>query len=466
MGKSMSRSSLISTKIDRAINLQRKVKDAGGKILGKIARLAISAFGAVARFLVLDFSSLWDTMVNAYFAIKEFDWNASDKEIEKMIEANNKAIATRAASALGEQLGFGAVRLANFFLGKAARAAGSIKVPVLSARVGLALAEEQNEEALSAVRSFIGVASAALVSNQFLSSILYLRRNELFGQQSIKNDDLPNGSISEKIENKLEKLPEFWRQPAESFIEGFEEGIISAGYVVSFTIDDHIAALKYAQQDRGPTRKIELVPDPENPEGILEISAPQEVFPEVLPQILATHEQLREKDVGQILGEPIDDRAKPQPSGRFLQITFYAVSKPPVRKKGKLADRAVVTIPDVETRVGWGELKSIPKFTRGPVYCHLRLTNGRRMSVWAATESEGENLLNALAKFSKGKVVAGSFRSSQGSRETAPERSTCFPFYAALVTPRPPKGEERPKTDRPRRVEIWREKQPENFKPL
>lgn len=436
MAKSMSRSDLVSTKMDRAIDAQRKIASAGGKLLSKVARLAISAFGSVARFFVLDFSSLWDTVVNAYFAIKMFDWNASDKEIEKMIEANNKAIATRAAAALGEQLGFGAVRLANFFLGKAAQAAGSIKVPVLSARVGLALAEEQNEEALSAVRSFIGAASAAMISNQFLSSILYLRRNELFGQKTITDDNLPNGSIAEKIENKLEKLPEFWRQPAESFIDGFEEGIIGAGYVVAFTIDDHIAAMRYAQNDSGPMRKIELQPDPENPEEILEIDAPQGAMTEVIPQLIATHKQLKDKDIGQFFGEPIDDRTKPKRATRFLKITFNAKASPPFKKNGKDTTRAEITISDAKAGIDRSELLSIRRYTRGPVYCHQRLNNGRSVSVWAASEGEGRSLFQALVgQFSTAKLVDGTFRSSTGDRTgtRAISREPMHPIRASLL---------------------------------
>ncbi len=471
MAKSMSRSSLVSTKIDRAINLQRKVTNASGKILSKVARLAVSAFGAVARFFILDFSSLWDTVVNAYFVIKDFDWNASDKEIEEMIKANNQAIANRAASALGEQLGFGVVRLANFFLGKAAAAAGSIKVPVLSARIGLALAEEQNDEAMSAVRGFIGAASAALVSNQFLSSMLYVRRNELFGQKSITNDDLPNGSISEKIERQTQKLPEFWRSPAQNLIEGFEDGIVSAGYVVSYTIDDYVAALKFAQNDRGPTRTIEIVPDPAEPEATIEISAPQDSMPEIVPQVVAIHEEIKDRDIGQFLGEPISGGERAKPSGRFLQISFSSVSKPPFwTKKGeKRARVSSLTIPDAKPGISWADLKSVPAFTSGPYHCHVKLDNGRMAAVWAVSEGEGRRLLQDLiTKFSRAEILPDTFRASKGAGEEKSELMT--PFQAAILD----KSGKSLKADRKagqergnyRRTFIWGKEPPTGFVPL
>jgi len=471
MAKSMSRSDLVSTKIDRLIDTQRKVTSTSGKILSKVARLAVSAFGSVARFFVLDFSSLWDTIVNAYFVIKDFDWNASDKEIEKMIEANNQAIATRAAASLGEQLGFGVVRLANFFLGKAAQAASSIKVPVLSARIGLALAEEQNDEAMAAVRSFLGAASVALVSNQFLSSILYLRRNELFGQKSITNDDLPNGSISEKIEQKTEKLPEFWREPARAFIDGFEDGIISAGYVVATEIDDVVAALRFSQNDRGPMRKIELIPDPENPEEVLEIDAPQGAMTEVIPQVLTTYKQIRDKDIGQFLGEPITGGERAKPSGRFLQITFSSASRPPFwsKKAGAKTKIASITIPDAKPSISWADLQSIPEFTSGEYHCHAKLDNGRMVAVWAASEGQGRRFLeDMVGRFSKASIVQGSFRASKGSENLPSKPMTAF--QAAILDKSGKASRAARKEGQARgnyrRVRIWGKNQPQDFEPL
>jgi hypothetical protein len=436
MPKTLTRSELVSTRIDRQIEVQRKVANAGGKILSKIQRLGISAFGAVARFFNLDFSSLWDTIVQGYFTLKYFDWNSSDKEIEQMIEANNKAIVTRAAESLGEQLGIGVVRLANFFLGKAAKAAGSIKVPVLAARVGLALAEEQNDEAMAAVRSLLGAASQAMVSNAFLSSILYLRRNELFGQKSITDDNLPTGSIAEKIDSQIEKLPEFWRQPAEAFIDGFEDGIVSAGYVVAFTIDDHISALQFAQQEKGPMRRIEIVPDPDDPDEVIEISARQGDMSAVIPQVLATHEQLREKDIGQFFGEPIDDRTKPKRSTRFLKISYNSRPRPPWTVKGKESIRAEITISDARPGIGRADLLNLPKYTRGPVYCHQRLENGRNVSVWASSEGEGRRLLTTLVeKLSTAKLMEGTFRASTGDRSGPRhiDRVPMHPVRASLL---------------------------------
>lgn len=254
-------SKLASKRLDREIEIKRKtskIASKGVKILGKLARLAGSFIGAICRFFNLDFAELFDGLVEAYFTIKEFDWNATDKAIEDQIKANNQSIATTAARLAGQNLGFSAVRLANFFLGKSAQAAQSIKIPVLSARIGLALAEEGNEEAANAVRNFIRSASGSIASNAFLSAVLFMRRRELMGMKSNTNESLPNGSIAQKIDQQVKKLPLDWQNPTKAFIDGFEDGIIDAGYVVAMEIDDFVLAQRYAQRLDDPIRTVEV----------------------------------------------------------------------------------------------------------------------------------------------------------------------------------------------------------------
>ena len=395
MGKTFSKSKLRSRDVERELKIKRQGAKLANKqegFLGRLARYAGAAFGEVVNFFSLDFDQLWDMMVEGYFAIKTFDWNATDKELEEQIKANNEALLVSAAEKIGEQLGFGIVRVANFFSGKASAAAQGIKVPVLSAKVGLALAEEQNDEAVGAVRQFLGQATGAMVSNGFLNSVLFMRRNELFGFSSISDENLPNGSIAEKIDEEIQKLPKAWQKPTEALIDGIEDGIVSAGYVVAFTIDDHIAAAQYAASDPGPTRTIEV----KTKDGdVFEMTGGQSHIMKGLPVVAAQSGMLADKDVGTFFGDvPLE--IHPLPSERMVRVRFR--SEQFVQGKRKRRVYSTVLIHGAKPMVVPADLDGL-SYKQGETRVQAVLKRSRRsVTVYASSENEGKKLVEQLVQ--------------------------------------------------------------------
>lgn len=221
----------------------------------KLSKFAGFAFGIITRAFPFSLSNIFQMLVQAYFAIKTFDWNTADKALEAQIAANNKLIVDGLAPIIGTYLGFGTVRLANFALGKTigklakspSAAAGHIHIPVISAKVGLALAEEGREEVRGVVMSYLMQIQGAIQKNMIASFLLTARRNHWFGWEPITSP-LPNGSFAQKIEDKIESLPANWQNFVEELVESYEEAIIEAGYVVAFEIDDYYLALKAANK--------------------------------------------------------------------------------------------------------------------------------------------------------------------------------------------------------------------------
>lgn len=234
-------------------------------VKGFLSRLAGFAFGVITKFFSLSISSIFGMLVQAYFAIKTFDWNQTDKQIEEKIKANNKAVRDGLAPVIGKTLGFGTVRLANFIIGRLApRLPGSsagtvrgINIPVLSGRIGLALAEEGNEEIRGAVLGWLTTVRTAMISNLVMSFVLTARSLKFFGMESITTPR-PNGSFAEKIETEIKKLPDDWENFAEDLLEEFEESIIEAGYVVAFEIDDYFISQREAARRSGATTTVTL----------------------------------------------------------------------------------------------------------------------------------------------------------------------------------------------------------------
>lgn len=221
----------------------------------KLSKFIGFAFGLIARAFPFSISSIFGMLVQAYFAIKTFDWNSADKALEEQIKTNNQQIKDGLAPIIGNYLGFGTIRLANFALGKTigklakdpAAAAGGMVVPVLSSRVGLALAEEGNEELRGLTMGYLMTVQGALTRNMIASYILTARNNRWFGWEPITTP-LPNASFSEKIENKIESLPKDWQNFVEELVEEYEDAVIEAGFVMAFEIDDYYLAMKSANK--------------------------------------------------------------------------------------------------------------------------------------------------------------------------------------------------------------------------
>lgn len=491
-------SRIVRTKIEAKRTALQAVKK-GGKVIQSIARFVGFGFSALLKLLPpLDFSTIWDTVVNAYFTIKYFDWNATDAAIQSQIDSNNKAIVTAAASALGTTLGWSVMRLANLWVGRfggksKAAAARGIKVPVLSARVGLALAEEGNEEIRSSVYQFLTTARQAMISNTLLSAVLTARRNEWFGMSSVTTA-MADGSIANQIEEKIEKLPEFWRQPAEELLESFEEAIIDAGYVVSFQVDDHVAAAKAAQSEQ-PVRTIEV--EFKDSDEKLTFSGPQELVKQAVVNALATREVLADRDVGQVLGYPITEQEwNPKLQLRQLKITYSSRSKAPwwvepkqrssnyqtgnntnaKKETQKRARRADITIPDVKPGLTWQEIKAAAgTYQRGNFLVSMMLESGRDMQIWAATPQEGRQTLLRLAKLSQFDPIEGTLRAEE-VLDLNPERKKpiekMHPVFFVLLWRKQsvePGGkiswDGKTYNETIQKIDLWPAEAPEDYKP-
>jgi hypothetical protein len=383
-------STLRSRKVNAAIKAREALAKVGPGIKGvlqKALRYAGFLWRQLIDFFNIDFSSIWDMMFETYMEIKEFDWNATDKELQTQIEKNNQRIVVAAAETLGELLPYGMFRLGNFFIGrligkfsrKGRAAQQGIKVPVLSARIGLALAEESADELRSSMRSFISRTGRAQINNMFINSVLTARKNEWLGLRSITESRI-DGSIAARIDRKIESLPKFWQEPVEEFLESFEDSLQEVGYVVSFEIDDHMAALRAAREEQQPEKAIEVVPakgaEP------LTFTGPQDEVQQAITTTLATYERYEQSG----LGIPGEWPLKPGASRPQLVITF---------RNEKRVTSARLTIPHYDGP----RSPSIPSYETGPWQGEWILKDGSYLRCYAATKAEAIRVIRSLSKY-------------------------------------------------------------------
>ena len=233
-------------------------------IIDKAKQFPGFLWSKIVNFIKFSLTQVWGTIVSAYFTLKTFNWNQSDDEIQKQIDQNNKRLLDAAGGGLGKLAAWGLVSFANLAVGAALGAVGrltgnsnlkqqqtvkGIKIPVVSARIAAALAEEGGEEIRGAFTNFFTQGKSAMISNGLLTGLLTARKMKLFGQKEIgPNANLPVDSFIDKQQKWIESLPVKWQEFAEEFIEEFEESIVEAGYIVSHTLDDHYAAHRLANK--------------------------------------------------------------------------------------------------------------------------------------------------------------------------------------------------------------------------
>lgn len=453
---------------ERVVNLAEEYTGGdnnGGGLISQIFNLSSRLVGfvvsAVLSGIGWGLSSLWDIAVEAYFEIKYFDWAQTDAEIKTDLAANDALI----AGAFGRLAGTGLVWLTGIGL-----AVGlSFKFPVVASRVALAIAEEGGQEIRSALTNLIIASRTAAIRSALLGGLLTARKLELFGLKPVINAQKP-WTFADEIEKKIEALPSAGlRAFVSQFGDAVEDSIIEMGYVISFTLDDYYAAQRFTSQAMlGVERTIELTPNIAVPDERIILEAPQELIISDTQNIIAHHQLIDNRDVGQIVGMPEQDYVSPRPQRRKLKVIFRSKEQPPWKlPDGKYAMTAEVNIPDLKPGTTWQQLKTnITQYTWGKYRVTAHLSNGRQMRVHAVSYSEGEQQLNKYINLSIAEIIRFNHGVTATDNPLDPSKNITpqlvYPAYAKLVV-----GDVRPdgtlqsKSTQSVRVNLWSDTEPD-----
>ncbi|NJL52244.1 MAG: hypothetical protein HC930_08530 [Hydrococcus sp. SU_1_0] len=453
---------------DRSVNLAEEYgggDNNGGGLIAQIfnlgARFAGFLISAVLTGIGWTLSSLWDVAIEAYFEIKYFDWAQSDADIKSDLAANDALI----AGAFGRLAGTGLVWLTGIGV-----AVGlSFKFPVVASRVALAIAEEGGQEIRSALTNLIIASRQAAIRSMLLGGLLTARKLELFGLKPVINSQKP-WTFADEIEKKIEALPSAGlRAFVSQFGDAVEDSIIEMGYVISFTLDDYYASQRFTEQAMlGTERTIELTPNVAVPDERIILEAPQELIISDTQNVIAHHQLIDNRDVGQIVGMPEQDYLSPRPQRRKLKVIFRGKEQPPWKlPDGKYAMTAEVNIPDLKPGTTWQQLKAnITQYTWGKYRVTAHLSNGRQMRVHAVSYSEGEQQLNKYINLSTAEIIRFNHGVTATDNPLDPSKSivpqVVYPAYAKLVI-----GDVRldgtlqSKSTQTTRVNLWTDTEPE-----
>lgn len=414
-------------------------------IVNPIKKFGGFLFTAVSKLFPRTFSEWWATLVQVGVTLYTFDWNQTDAALENRIKQNNQQILNAAAGALGTALGWGTVRVASLAVGRLIGVSGAgkklnINVPVVTGRVAASLAEEGNEEVRASLQALLLQMRSAQINNAFLGFMLHARKNEWFGMESVK---MPSASdtFAQRVQKQVDKLPKWLQEPAENLLENFAEALIEGGYIASSEFDSQWALARQAAKDaKGPQRTIILKPDRNADKDTYVITGPQEFVQEETERILHEEQLMAKKDVGIMIGGPLEDVLRKSPVQRQLKIRWNTQAKdgPPLTSASGIPGKfSECNIPYIKQGLSWNDVKAAAdEFMRGNPYwrvvwkCFIQDRYLGNLSITGVSEAECERRMKKLVRLMPSNVelrgqTPTKMYAASSKKEDPPEK-----FYA------------------------------------
>ncbi|MEH2172204.1 hypothetical protein [Nostoc sp.] len=312
--------------------------------------------GKLTGFFKFSWSTFWGWFVAAKQFIWNFNWNATDEQLEASINSQWTALAGQLGGTLGNAFGYIAC---GILPGAAIAVFNEPLGAVVLAKVGEEFLEEFLENLGALLNSALRLGTQILFTETYKNVRKLIKSNsnlvkKLFGANAEKavkawgSKDSKPWSFASATEDFLDNTfgtDGAMREFAEEFLEEADEACVEAGYVVANAVDTYLSAQMIAKQSVPPlghTRYVEITPNRDNPDEKIVLGGSEELLKPVIIQTLATYNQLGDRDLGVVYGVPADDmperRYKPE-----VVLKFYRKqNKDPL--KGEITDKLSMQI--------------------------------------------------------------------------------------------------------------------------
>lgn len=398
-------------------NLLRVIWNGVRRLAGWLLNLVQGVLGLVG----FTATALWAAFVSVREFVWNFNWNVTDTEIDAQIKAAWSSFAGLLGGTVGNSVGYlacGVLPGATTFVFNQPLGA------YILANVGEEMADEFVANLSLLVQSTFQSAMQSLILWGFKNVRKFLKKNpvlveRLLGEKAAGlleawgEEGSKPWSFASALEEKIESIDNvFVRNFVEEFLEEAWDGCVEAGFVVANSIDTFIAqqALMRRQQQElllGRNRIVEIQPDREISNERIILDGPENLLRPAIVQTMSNYQLLDNRDVGTLVGQPVDDYLRARPQSLRLIITSYAKSEPPwVDSSGNPLTPYTYAIPNVKrTKCDWAEIKKACgsgdgsngwMWGRYKAYWPTGMNNGRNMFVHGATEAEAEERLRAF----------------------------------------------------------------------
>lgn len=174
-----------------------------------------------------------------------------------------------------------------------------------------------------------------------------------------------------------------------------------------------------------------------------------EMLKPIITELLAIQQLIRNRDIGDFVGYPLDEYVRAKPQSLKLAVLFYSVQSPPWRTiDATRLKSATYNVPFVDrTKVDWQFIKMACGGHNGYLWGRFRcvadiIDDGgsmRQMQVYGASEAEAEQRLKALLTLSNGTIASLSVaeEKKEGRRATDKllykEPTRVYPAYFTII---------------------------------
>lgn len=363
-------------------------------------------------------SGLWSIFSEGLITLYYFDWNVPDATLDAQAQQRWQSYGSILGGIAGNSIGFFACGIVP-----------STSLFAFNERMAAYVLKEVSEEAFEELTFNASFTLRMTIQNLFRQSAGWAFKNvrkwlkqpgnpiaaAIFGdrvdqvRETWGEEGSGSWSFAQKVDERIEKIPsQFWQNFTEELIEEAMDACIEAGYVVADSIDSYIAMERLAsRQTQGQERVIEIQPNRNNDREKIVLAGPEPQVRAALPIVLAQHQQIESRDVGAIIGEPLDDYVRQRPLGLRVKFKLYSVQAPPYARRGtqRLVE-VTVTVPDVNrTKLDWDTLRLVCGGQNGYLWgryrATARLTDGKKMTVYGGTEDEAEDRLKSFLTLSE-----------------------------------------------------------------
>ncbi len=400
----------IGIRLIQSLDIQGQSKDSGednSVVVGTLKKLASIGFGSLKGFLLgvakrllsglaFSFTNLFSLLVGTSIFLFNFNWNISDEDIDAQVKSIWLSYASVIGGASGQALGFftcGLVPATTMFAFNPAMGAFVLK------KFGEEAIDEMTAQLVAVINATVrsSAATGFYLSYKGVRKILRNPGSPLRALiPGIDKWGKKGGAIisgAKFVEDRVESIKNpFLKNFTESLLEETWDGCVEAGFIVAGAADQFIAMQK-AAQIAAQAQIVEIIPNRKAEKESLVLSGTKQELKPMITGILATHQLLQNRDVGEIVGYPVNEEIKAHASAITVHFTYGSKKEPPFRikdnttarykisdvKRSKLDFQTLLQAAD-KNGYQWGRFLAVAK-----------LSNGRRITAYGGTADAAKN---------------------------------------------------------------------------
>ncbi|OYE02146.1 hypothetical protein [Nostoc sp. 'Peltigera membranacea cyanobiont' 232] len=322
-----------------------------GNFLGGLLSLDGFVISKIAGLVQFSWNTFWGFCFSAVLAIWNFNWNASDTELDAPIKAGFTQLAGTLGQTLGQVVGY---TTCGFLPGVVIFSFNEALGTMVLTKVSEKFVEGFFQNLGNLLTQALQVGIQAVLIGTYKNTRKLIKATSSFFKSNFGGSALTNAISSWGVENskpwsfagETKKLEEFvFGKEGASALFGQQlilqatQSCVEAGYVVTNSVDSFLAQQALANEAinvLGQEKYVELTPNATVPDEKIVLGGQEEILKGQIVQTLTTNKQFNGRDLGivygELQGEVRERRYRPE-----VVLKFYRKQNK-LKSKGEIVD--------------------------------------------------------------------------------------------------------------------------------